>query len=131
MRRPDAIERLAALLREAQGKRFRWGRWDCCIFSARVHEAVTGEDPRRLFPKYHTRKEAEAIIADCGGMRGLICRALGEPVHVSRANRGDIVLCDFGRGEQPAVAYGVHCFAPGRLGLMKRPLALATAAWKI
>ena len=123
--------RYAALIEEAQGRRFEWGAWDCCQFAARDVEAVTGRDPRELFPPYTSEAEAESIIAECGGMQELITRALGESVQPSRAMRGDIVLCDMGRGLQPAVCTGVYCVAPGARGLERRASLDALAAWNL
>jgi hypothetical protein len=132
-RLPDATVRLAALISDAQNRRFRWGFWDCCQFGARDVHAITGRDPREVFPRYRTRAEAEAVIANCGGLDGLTRKALAEYPQIlpSRATFGDIVLCDFGRGPQPAVCGGVYCFAPRRIGLDKRMTLDATAAWKI
>lgn len=131
MRLPDAPVRLAELMRKAQAKRFRWGVWDCCQFAARAVHAVTGRDPREIFPAYRTRAEAESVIADCGGLEALATKALGAPIHQSLATSGDIVLCDFGRGPQPAVCIGVYCVAPGRRGLEKRMTLNAVAAWRV
>lgn len=133
MRLPDAPARLAELIRHAQGRRFRWGRWDCCQLGARAVHALHGRDPREIFPTYRTRAEAEAVIANCGGIAELTRAALaGYPeIHPSRATFGNIVLCDFGRGEQPAVCIGVYCLAPGRRGLEKRMTLDATAAWAV
>lgn len=108
---------------------FRWGRHDCCQFVARASAAVTGVDRRDLFAVYRNRREAAAILADCGGMAGLLTKAFGEPVHVSKASAGDVVLIDMGRGEQPAVCMGVNSFAPGRRNLEPWPTRLARLAW--
>jgi len=131
-RLPDATVRLAELIRRWQRRRFRWGAADCCQFAARAVSAMTGRDPREIFPAYRTRAQAEAIIGDCGGIEALATKALSayERIHPSRAMTGDIVLCDFGRGLQPAVCVGAYCLAPGRRGLDKRMTHDAVAAWK-
>lgn len=131
MRAPNWHQRLIRVFESAHGKRFRWGRHDCCQFAARVFRAVRGEDPRKLFPRYHTKEGALALIEQHGGMRGLIEHALGAPVHPSRAGDGDIVLVDFGRGqgEQPAVCRGVYSYAPGMRNLQKVETLKASAAW--
>lgn len=130
-RLPDATERLAELMRKAQSRRFRWGAQDCCQFAARAVHALTGRDPREIFPAYRTRAEAETIIENCGGLEALATKALGDPIHQSLATIGDIVLCDLGRGPQPAVCIGVYCVAPGRRGLEKRITLDAIAAWRV
>jgi hypothetical protein len=125
--------RLAELIRIAQGRRFRWGFWDCCQFGARAVHALTGRDQREIFPSYRTRSEAEAIMASCGGIEGLTRKALAdyERIHPSRAVFGNMVLHDFGRGLQPAVCVGVYCLAPGRRGLEKRMTIDAAEAWNV
>jgi hypothetical protein len=172
-RLPDATVRLAELISAAQQRRFRWGRWDCCQFAARAVHALTGRDPREIFPAYRTRAEAERVIDRCGGLEALAEEALkkldtpkvqvrditlsdgtklfpkeardelnawladrfghraGNSIHPSLATAGDIVLCDFGRGVQPAVCVGVYCLAPGRRGLERRMTLNSVAAWKI
>lgn len=114
----------------AYGRRFRWGYHDCCQFVARCAAAVSGYDGRILFPRYTTRAAASALLEAEGGMRRLLIRAFGEPVHVSRAHVGDIVLINqHGRGEQPAVCMGRECFAPGAKRLEPWPTSKASDAW--
>lgn len=131
MRADHWQQALHSVFAAAHGHRFRWGYHDCFQFAAKCVKAVSGVEYRRLFPKYKTRAEAEALLAAHGGARGLLIAALGEPVHVSRAGAGDVVLIDMGRGEQPAVCMGVECFAPGRSRLHPYPTKNATAAWII
>ena len=132
MRVPGWQEAFAAEIAAARAKRFRWGRFDCCQFAAGCVAAVTGRDARELFAPYRTKAQAMEILASVGGMRGLLTRALGEPVHVSRATVGDIVLIDMGAGEQPAPCAGVHVLGPSRRkGLESWPLSRATAAWNL
>lgn len=133
MRLPDATVRLAELIRDAQSRRFRFGFWDCCQFSARSVHALTGRDPREIFPAYRSRAEAESIISECGGLDGLTRKALADypQIHPARAMFGNIVLCDFGRGPQPAVCVGVYCLAPARRGLEKRMTLDAIDAWNV
>lgn len=132
-RLPDAVPRLAALISKAQGKRFRWGLWDCCQFGGRTVHALHGRDPREIFPAYRTKAEAERIIANCGGLEGLTRTALADypQIHPSRATFGNILLHDFGRGLQPAVCVGVYCLAPMRRGLDRRMTIDAFAAWDV
>jgi hypothetical protein len=124
-------QEFAREMEAAQSKRFRWGSWDCCQWPARMVQAITGRDTRDLFPKYRTRREAEVILKDCGGMLDLVSRALGPSMHPSFATVADIVLADFGLGLQPGVCGGVWSFSPGRRGLERRKTDSAVAAWKI
>lgn len=123
--------KLADAVQAAQGMTFEWGRNDCCQFAARVVAAITDRDPREIFPAYESEADAARIIAECGGLSELIARALGEPKAVSLAQRGDVVLCDFGRGLQPAICLGIWSVAPGLRGLEKRMTDTALAAWTV
>lgn len=124
----EALEREFA---QARDRRFRWGVHDCCQFAARCAKAVTGRDRRYRFPRYRNEAEALKLIAKFTDMQGLLTRAFGDPVHPSRANDGDIVLIDMGRGLQPAVCRGLECFAPGARHLEHRRTLDAVAAWNI
>jgi hypothetical protein len=132
-RHPDAIPQLASVFRSAQGQSFRWGWRDCCQFAARAVHALTGRDPREIFPRYRTKAQAQAIIDECGSLEGVVRRALRDypQIHPSRATLGNIVLCDFGRGPQPAVCAGAYCLAPGRRGIERRMTLDAIAAWDV
>lgn len=131
VRVPNWQEVFARELIAAQGKRFRWGYWDCCQWANRMRAALTGNDARSLFPAYRTKAEALTILKDCGGMRGLIERTLGIAIHPAFAQPGDIVLADFGRDLQPGICGGVWSFSPSRIGLEKRKTDSAVAAWAV
>ncbi len=129
MRVANWQDELRAVFAAAHGRRFRWGYHDCFQFTARCYRAVLGDEKRALFPKYSSKTEAEAILAEFGGARGILTHALGEPVHPARAGMGDIVLIDMGLGLQPAVCMGLESFAPGRTLLHPRKTLTAVAAW--
>lgn len=131
MRVTNWREELDAVFAAAHGRKFRWGYHDCLQHAARCVAAVTGYDARILFPRYQTKTEADAILEREGGIRALIIRALGEPVHVSRAGVGDVVLFSLPHGLQPAVCMGLESFAPGRRRLVPYKTATAIDAWVI
>lgn len=123
---------MAAEFDAARDRPFKWNGWSCFDFVAHVYIAITGaDDPRDLFPRYRTEAEAEAVMAAEGGPAGILTRVLGEPVHPAWAQRGDIVLADFGRGPQPGVCAGLWTFSPGARGLEHRPTLQAINAWKV
>jgi len=129
MRVTNWRDNLQRVFDAAHGQPFRWGFHDCFQFTARCVAAVSGYDGRILFPRYTTKREALALLEQEGGARGILIKALGEPVHVSRAGVGDVVLIDMGRGFQPAICMGRECFAPGRRKLQPYPTLRAVAAW--
>ena len=128
MRVTNWRDELHAVFAAAQGRRFRWGRHDCCQFAAKCVRAVSGYESRLQFPKYRTRAEAEQILAKVGGIRELITIALGSPVPVARAGVGDIVLMHGHLGLQPMVCMGLESFGPGMRNLQPWPTAMALAA---
>lgn len=123
--------KLERVFAQAAGRRFRWGRHDCCLFAARCAVAITGVDRRSLFAPYRCESEALGILWALGGMRNLLIYAFGEPKPVAFATHGDIVLIDMGMGEQPAVCMGLNSYAPGRRNLVLRPTSSALMAWDV
>ncbi|HYE70605.1 MAG TPA: hypothetical protein VD932_03680 [Aquabacterium sp.] len=115
-----------------RAKEFEWGRTDCCQFVRRVTEVISGKDYGAQFPAYESEFGAARLIAEYGGLEQLLCAAFGESRPALLAQRGDVVLCDFGRGPQPSICLGAVCVAPAEAGgLESRPLASALASWKI
>lgn len=124
---------LAAKVEEWRARPMVWGSVDCCQFCADVAQALTtgGPDHRAMFPPYSTREEADAIIANEGGMHALLTRALGESKPVAWAMRGDVILADFGDGLAPGVCVGVMSCTTGPRGLVFIPTAQAIRAWSV
>lgn len=131
MRVSDWPTVLVQKVEEWRYRPFEWGVSDCCQFAADVVLALTGTDHRAAFPQYGSREEAEAIIAQHGGMVGLLSSVLGEAKPVARAMRGDVIAADFGDGIAAGICLGVHSCAPGARGLIFRPTLSAVAAWGV
>lgn len=122
---------LAAKVEEWRALPMAWGSVDCCQFCADMAQALTGTDHRALFPAYSSREEADAIIADAGGMQALLTRALGESKPIAWAMRGDVILADFGDGLAPGVCVGVMSCTTGPRGLVFIPTAQAICAFSV
>lgn len=120
MRIPNWQIAFAEAIEEWRHTEFQWGRTDCCQFVGAVVLAITGEDRRELFAGYNSEMGAGRLLVEHGGMQGLLTHAFGESKPAAFAGRGDIVLCEFGNGLQPAVADGVICWAPAAHGLGHR-----------
>lgn len=112
--------KLAEIFAEWQDCKFEWGRADCCQFVGAVGLAITGEDKRALFAGYDSEAGAAALLAQHGGMDGLLTHAFGEPKPAAHARRGDVVLVEFGSGPQPAIVDGAWCCAPALGGGLAR-----------
>lgn len=116
----------------ARHKPFDWNGWTCFDFAACVYIALTGKpDPRAQFPTYTNEREAVVALGRAGGPAAILTSVLGEPIHHAMAQRGDIVLGDFGSGDQPAICTGVHSFAPGASGLVAVPTLSTKSAWMV
>lgn len=106
------IARLNETITAWGDRQFAWGHADCCQFVGEVAAAITGMDRRSVFPAYESEMGAARLLVEHGGMEGLLRHAFGEPKPAAFAQRGDVVLCEFGRGPQPAICVGSHCLAP-------------------
>ncbi len=111
---------------------FEWGKTDCCQFVRSTAEVLTGRDFGSIFPTYESEFGAARVLAEYGGMQALLTAAFGEPKTVAFAQRGDVVMCDFGRGLQPSICDGIYCLAPSETGgITARPTLSGIAAWSI
>ena len=130
MRRHDWPERLDAYVESRRLEPFAFGSHDCCQFAAGAVEAITGENPA---DRWHYADETEALqLLDLhGGVEGLVTIALGDPVHPSRAHRGDVVLAEFETGATAGICLGNECVFPVELGLRFVPRTAALKAWRV
>lgn len=128
MNRKEIID---TLVEDWRWRRLAYGTVDCFQWVATVVLALTGMDHRKGFPVYASREEADAIIAEAGGVGAMLSECLGDSVHISTAVKGDIALADFGDGLAPAVCLGLNCCTPGPRGLVFIPTSRAIAAWKV
>lgn len=80
----------------AWGQRpFRYGQADCCQLAAFVVDYLTGKDYSAAF-EYHSKAQADALIAGHGSLSELVSSVLGPPVPKAELRPGDPVLLDVG-----------------------------------
>lgn len=92
MRRHDWVERMFAVIDAHSGKEFEWGKNDCCLFAARVVDAMCDtEHEVALSQHYHDEKTALAYIKESVGIAEAVSTYIGEPKD-GRPQRGDVVL---------------------------------------
>ena len=110
---------------------FQWGTFDCCIWSARVIDRITGRNVSILDGwdfDYTTKIEAFAYLST-QGYESL--EALADyyftRVDNRKAMRGDLVLAN----NFLTVHYGSELVGVGVGGLVKLPLTTASIAWSV
>jgi hypothetical protein len=135
MRHHDWPQRLADYLMECRARPFEYGTHDCCRFAAGVVDAIADAGIVARMDAEHPyadREGAYAVIGSVGGLEQLVSVYLGEPVHPSRAGRGDVVLAELDQGETIGVCLGNECvFAAEPGGLAVRPRTVARVAWRV
>lgn len=132
MRHADWPQRLAAHIESAGSQEFEYGTADCCQFVAGAVAAMTGADPRELFPPYASEAEAQAILDTHGGLAGLLSHAFGEPVHKSSMGRGDVSLVAGPDGALCAAVWtGTRAVGRGPVGAVEGAYDAVDMAWRV
>ena len=107
---------------------FEWGTHDCVNLCADMIEYMTGSRPQ--FPAYSTAREAEKILRG-STLGGMAENVLGEPVHPSQAQYGDIVLSAFiDRGQVLGIADPPVFWLKGESGLIPVEMNLAIKVFR-
>ncbi len=136
-RYPNWPQILETEIARAARRRFAWGKWDCALFAANVVRAMTGEDPAKAYRgRYKTEVGSRRALKRYGGgtLRRATTRALGAPLaSVKKAQRGDVVLFKTLSGQTLGIVDldGINAVAMDHLGVGRRPLREAVAAWRI
>ena len=127
----DWPERLDAYLNRPH--RFEWHRNNCALFAANAVFVMTGRDLGAPYRGPKTEKGIKARLrAVAGGVEQAATKALGEPIEVNRAGRGDVVLINAEGGASLAVHVG-NAIAALRsdYGIELLPVSEAIKAWKV
>lgn len=131
MRRDGWEHDLHEVIEGAREAPFSWGRHDCATWVADVRRALTGIDAAaRWRGTYRTAPGAMRAIRRSGArdLAEAVTRELGGPLaSPSLAQRGDIVS----DGAALGVCLGAEAAFLGPDGLVFRPLAVCTMAWRV
>jgi hypothetical protein len=130
-RLPDWQLRMQAFVRERRNMPFAWGTNDCALFAADFVEAITGERVCHELRGHEDVRQAMRALSLIGGVRSLATLALGEPVAVSFASVGDVVVIQAGKREALSVCNGGAALAPGPDGVVAVSMQQALAAWRV
>ncbi len=134
----DWPERLAECVRVAMTRPFRWGEHDCVLFACDCVHAMTRVDHGARFRgKYRSARGAFGVLKriGVGSVEELATKVLGEPIPVSRAQRGDVVLMDNAvvaeRGPALGIVIGADAAFTARHGLELKVVATTSKAWRV
>lgn len=135
MSRPeDWPERLAAFFEARGATPFAWGSNDCVTFAAGWLRELSGIDVLAGIGPWADEAEAEALLAERGGLVAAAEAALagaGIPeIAPELAGRGDIVLLRAGNDEPLGICAGPRCAVAGPDGVLFLPRAMILRAWR-
>jgi hypothetical protein len=134
----DWDQRLIAAIAAAERRRFRWGRFDCCMFAVDVVTLIRGRDPAPFFRgRYDTKRGAMLALRDFAG-GGLLETAQRisreeeiEEIPITLAQRGDVAFLVSHVGDALAIVLGDHVAIPGRVGIQRVPLSQCSRIWAV
>jgi len=131
MRRDDWVEQMWLAIEDHANTEFVWGVNDCCLFVARVVDAMTDSDLETdLNASYADEETALAYIASFGSLEAAVSSYLGQP-EPGRPLRGDVVLIDGGAGPALGILVGGHIAGMGPNGFVYLPRGEALQRWAI
>ena len=111
---------------------FIWGVNDCATFAADCVLAMTGSDPAPDgLRKHRTAKQAARAMQRHGGLIGIATAALGQPVPVSQARVGDVLLVKVGKTQSLGICNGASVIGPSARGMVALGLDSAQACWRV
>lgn len=131
MRRNDWAAKMYETIAAHNDLEFEWGVNDCCLFSARVIDAMCGTDHEKtLKTKYTDEPSALAYIASEGGLDKAVSSFLG-PALEGRPSRGDAVLVNVNKRELIGICVGKEIAIKSTHGIDYAPRSLIKAFWRI
>lgn len=125
--------RLIDLIDSMRSQSFALGESDCCRFSCRLVQAMTGENHWPKFFGYTSKRDVALIIAKYGRkVDDVISFILGKPINIRFAQRGDICCfesVDLGRALGVCIGENAVFLAP--FGIIFIPTLVCSAAWRV
>ncbi len=131
----DWPERLYDVIKEANGKKFKWGKHDCALFICNCILAINGDDYAREFrEKYKSARGADGALKKIGKVNTLmeLCDSKADRVEISHAKRGDIAAFETDSGLALGVVTGDRVtFLSRKSGILSLPLSNCVCAWSV
>lgn len=131
IRREDWLEKMWSTIEQHQSTAFVWGENDCCLFAAKVVDAMCdSEFEKQLKEKYNDQDSAIRYIVEEGGMEKAVSGYLGES-KTGRAQRGNVVLFEGALGETLGICIGSTIAAVSDSGVIYMPRSATICYWTI
>jgi hypothetical protein len=107
MRRYDWASQMFSVIDAYADVPFQWGENDCCLFVARVVDAMCDtKHEAELATHYSDEQTALEYIEASGGIAKAVSTYIGEPQVSGRPKRGDVVLIHFNDRDALGVCVG-------------------------
>lgn len=118
MRRYDWVEKMWHTIDAHINQDFRYGELDCCIFAARVVDAMCDTKHEELLRTHYSDEDtALAYIEINGGLQEAVSTYLGKSCD-GRAQRGDVVMFRGELGETIGICVGPYIASVYRNGIV-------------
>lgn len=130
-RRQDWVAQMWFTIEDHADAEFLWGVNDCCLFVARVIDAMTDTSHELdLASQYSNEATALAYIASHGSLETAVSFHLGNPSS-GRAQRGDAVMCANNGNPCIGICVGSTVACVGESGLRWLPRSEILTRWTI
>ena len=132
MKHEQWVDFLFATIEKVTTESFAYGKNDCCLFSARVVDAMTGTDyAQKLAEMYHDERSALAYINSFGSIQEAVKDWLGEPTNLAFVQRGDVVLFNNEGRETLGICIGDRIVSVAETGVAYVSMEQAICTWKV
>lgn len=132
MKHEHWVDFLFATIEKVTTESFAYGKNDCCLFSARVVDAMTGtEYAKKLAEMYHDERSALAYINSFGSIQEAVKDWLGDTTNLAFVQRGDVVLFNNEGRETLGICVGDRIVSVAETGVAYVPMEQAICTWKV
>lgn len=133
MRTKHWDRRLVEFIEKNRDTKFEWGKFDCCQFTGKAVEIITGSNLVEKFGMYKSLEGAQKRLKSQGynNLLEALTDTLGKPQPVHTANRGDVVYLVFAGGPLIGICLGRNSLFVTPDGLAYHPTLKASKAFAI
>lgn len=135
MRIHDWPEKLHARIQEAKTQAYVLGTHDCALFVCDCIKDMTGIDYFEKYRGTYTTVIGAAKVmrqkANVDNIEELATSWWGEPIPLSQASRGDVIILEHDGIESFGIVVGTHAVFLNENGIIPIVVNKCKAAWKI